>query len=337
MHPPIWIKLFICWLLFLAVDVIAGQSNSVAKDSSSSEQTKPSVNDSSETSESEPSSSALDTAQKSVADSVVATAKWLDSFFADPEYPNTDVDVRLNLRQYVIKQESLPFEYKTRIDGRIKLPNISRKLDLVFAGNEDEESGSDSFNEGLQSSDDNPTLGLELLNKRKPGNSERFKVGYRFGESSYYLGGRVRRAVSFAERWQLRGSQRLRWYHQFGWESQTLVELDYLQRQQSFFQLRLSTLWRDDRRDELGTETNWAVSYIYLRDNNQAWRLSWSSDYHTEPAPRWVASQIAVAYRRQIYREWLRFEVQPFVQWQEVNQWHPEYGISLQLNALIEQ
>ena|GEM_PF-5331463 len=281
--------------------------------------------------------SALDSVQQSLAESVTATAAWLDAFFADPEYPDTQVDVRLNLRQYFTKQESLPIEFKTRVDGRVKLPNISRKLSLVFSGNDDDDESAESLDDGLRQTDDNPNLGLEVLNQRKPGDSERLKIGYRFGESSYYVGGRVRRATTIAEDWQVRASQRLRWYHQFGWESQTFFEIDYLKKKHRFFQYRISTLWREDKRPEIGTETNSTFSYVHLIDEQSAWRVSWSSDYHTEPQSRWIASQLGIGYRQAFYRDWLRVELQPYVRWEEANAWQPDYGFVLLFNALIEQ
>ncbi|NVJ58945.1 MAG: hypothetical protein HWE27_01080 [Gammaproteobacteria bacterium] len=275
--------------------------------------------------------------KSSVAEGVAATARWLDSFFVDPDYPNTDVDIRLSLRQFVIKEESLPYEFKTRVGGRVRLPNISRKLSLTFEGNDDEfEQGSETFNESVSGTDDSPNLGLEVLNEKPGGDSERFKLGFRSGEDSLYVGGRVRRSIELPERWQVRGSQRLRWYHQFGWESQTIIDANLLKRRDYFFQQRIKTLWREDYRPEIGTETTLSSSYTHLLTDESAWRLIWSSVYHTEPKSRWYASQLSFGYRHVVGYPWFRVEVQPFVRWEEETQWQPKYGVSLLFNVLIE-
>ncbi|PWK48528.1 hypothetical protein C8D97_10979 [Pleionea mediterranea] len=270
---------------------------------------------------------------------VKETAKWIDSFFADPEYPNEKVDVQFDLRQEFTKLESDPWDLKTRFSGRVKLPNAERAISLTFDGNDREEDsqGSSNLNDSVQKSNDQPSLGIEYLEQVRPGFSKRFKVGYRFGRSSAYVGGRIRQSMLLGKGWQFRLSERVRWYHQFGWENRAIFDFDRLLPKDALFQQRLLMLWQQDEKDTRGIQLNLRSALIYPISDHSAWRVIWSSDYDTQPNQRWTASQLGVGYRMKLWQDWVFVELRPFTRWEEEHNWQPKYGINLTFDFIIER
>lgn len=281
----------------------------------------------------------IETMRRGLATGVFETAKWIDSFFADPEYPNENVDVELEIRQFFIKSESKDIDIKTRASGRVRLPNAERSVSLTFDGNDEQESeqGNTSISDSVRSADDQPSLGLEYLEEKSPGYNQRVKLGYRFGEDSFYLGGRLRKAVAVGDKWLFRASQRVRWYHQFGWENRTIIDFESLLPQNRFFQQRFLVAWREDERDELGAQVNFQSAYIYPLSDTTAWRFIWSSNYHTQPQPRWVSTQLAWGYRMQLPKEWIYVEIRPFVEWEELFHWQGNLGLHLSFDLIIQK
>ncbi len=281
----------------------------------------------------------IDTMRRGLATGVFETAKWIDSFFADPDYPNENVDVELEVRQFFIKSESKDVDMKTRASGRVRLPNAERSVSLTFDGNDEQESeaGNSNISDSVRNADDQPSLGLEYLKEKSPGYNQRVKLGYRFGEDSFYLGGRLRKAVTVGDNWLFRTSQRVRWYHQFGWENRTIIDFESLLPQNRFFQQRLLLSWREDERDEPGAQITMQSAYIYPLSDTSAWRLIWSSNYHTQPKPRWVSTQLAWGYRMQLPKEWIYVEVRPFVEWEELFHWQEKFGLHLSFDLIIQK
>ncbi len=281
----------------------------------------------------------IDSMRRGLATGVFETAKWIDSFFADPDYPNENVDVELEVRQFFIKSESKDIDIKTRASGRVRLPNAERSVSLTFDGNDEQENeaGNTSISDSVRNADDQPSLGLEYLKQKSPGYNQRLKLGYRFGEDSFYIGGRLRKAVTVGDNWLFRASQRVRWYHQFGWENRSIIDFESLLPKNRFFQQRFLLSWREDERDELGAQINLQSAYIYPLSDTSAWRLIWSSNYHTQPYPRWVSTQLAWGYRMQLPKEWIYLEIRPFVEWEELFHWQEKLGLHLSFDLIIQK
>ncbi len=296
--------------------------------------------DSSTEEDSENQESNSDLIRKGVAVGVTEAAKWIDSFFADTDYPDEDVDVELDLRQSVTKSESRDTDFKTRVSGRVRLPNAERKISLTFDGNDDDDEngpGRSSLTDSIRDADDQPSLGLEYLKERSPGYFQRVKLGYRFGENSFYLGGRLRKSKTIGEQWFLRASQRVRWYHKFGWENRSILDIEKILPENRFFQQRVIVSWREDEKDTIGVNTNFASSFIYPLSDTSAWRLIWSSHYHSQPKSRWVSSQLAWGYRVRMPEDWIFFEIRPFILWEDVFDWKANLGVTLSFDFIIKK
>jgi hypothetical protein len=274
-----------------------------------------------------------------LASGITETAQWIDSFFADPEYPNEEVDVRLDLRQYFTWLESHPSEYKTRVSAQVRLPNFSERVSLTFDGN-DEDGDSlakESVTDSIRQLDENPSLGLQYLKQVSEEYSQRVKLGYRFSRRTAFVGGRLRKVWPIAEDSRFRVSQRLRWYQRDGWENQTIADYETMFGEDTFFQQRFKLLWQEYLLPEQGTRYQLASSVIYPFSDDAAIRWNWTSDYQTRPVKDWTSSQLSLSYRRQFWRDWMYLEAGPFIRWQNEQGWYHDYGFNLTFQFIIEQ
>lgn len=280
-----------------------------------------------------------DNIQQGIALGITETAEWIDSFFADPDYPREDVDVRLDVRQYFTWIESHPEEHKTRVKARVRLPSFSDRVSLTFDGNDETDSSParESISDAIKESDDNPNLGLQYLNQVSEGYSERIKLGYRFSRRSAYIGGRIRKVWPLDDNSLFRVSQRLRWYQRDGWENQTIADYETMLTEDVFFQQRVKMLWQEYLLHDVGSVYELGSSIIHPFDERSAVRWSWLSQYQTQPQEDWTSSQFSVSYRQQFWRDWMYVELGPFVRWQNQNRWFHDYGFNITFQFIIEE
>ena len=65
-----------------------------------------------------------------------ALTEWMDAFFGDPEYDAEQAESLLRLELANEWDEEDGNDFSVRLRGKVQLPKISRRLNLVFAGEE---------------------------------------------------------------------------------------------------------------------------------------------------------------------------------------------------------
>ena len=69
--------------------------------------------------------------------------QWVDNFFGNDERDLEQAESRLRLRTIYNWDERLDNEVKFRLGGKVSLPQISKRLDLVFRGEDMDDFGDD--------------------------------------------------------------------------------------------------------------------------------------------------------------------------------------------------
>ena len=69
--------------------------------------------------------------------------QWVDNFFGNDERDLEPAESRLRLRTIYNRDERLDSEVKLRLGGKVSLPQISKRLDLVFRGEDMDDFGDD--------------------------------------------------------------------------------------------------------------------------------------------------------------------------------------------------
>ena len=81
----------------------------------------------------------LDSAQEHTSAAVLDFADWLDDFFNDERAISKENRTRIKLEMSLGYSRNDDFEAKPRVSGRIDLPHLNRKLNLLLFASDDRE------------------------------------------------------------------------------------------------------------------------------------------------------------------------------------------------------
>jgi hypothetical protein len=224
----------------------------------------------------------------------------------------------------------------------VRLPGLTNRWSVVLEGNDDFSmfgDGEEFFDEpdenAIEEGFDRPSIGLEYFKRKGETFDYRMQVGAR-AEPALYAGPRLRYQHSIGKRWLGRYIEKLRWYTDEGWDSDTRAQFDrrvfggnYLFRQ------TFIARWREERKDERGFVLTTSSSVSRILGDDSALRFQWRSTYHTEPVSQWKRTAISLRYRRQFWREWFFVDVIPEIAWEEEFDWDTNPGFRLAFEALI--
>lgn len=288
--------------------------------------------------------SIIDTVQGGTSTRIVSLARWVDSFFDDPEYvEEQEADARAALKQTVTFYRDLEPSYSTSVRATIVLPNLSRRLRLTFEGNDDldpedytgnvEESLADSTQQSL----DDPSFRLQYLFLKEPDIDLGLNGGIRLNESALYVGPRFRLRGGIGSGWDAKFTQRVYWYTTDNLKTKTELRFDHLIGERNLFRQAFRTDWNEETRGSEGFRNTLTTSITQPLHNTAALRYAWSSLYLTRPDHRWTSTTLSLGYRQSVWRDWFILEISPFVRWEEQYNWGPNTGLALSVNAIFEQ
>jgi hypothetical protein len=128
--------------------------------------------------------------------------QWMDNFFGDPVTDLEQAESFLRAEFIDDWEEEDGHDFKARLRGKVQLPRISKRLDLVFAG---EEHG--QINEEEQKDEDSVSLQYEILENRK----SRFDLTLGLTSSGLRPGVRFRHENTIGELSSYRFLERVQW------------------------------------------------------------------------------------------------------------------------------
>ncbi len=254
----------------------------------------------------------LDNSHAYLTNQTQSLAGWMDAFFGDPAHDAEIAEsfVRVEIIEDWNSEDGN--KSKLRIRGRVQLPRLSKRLSLVFRGEEDEfgESGFDrepDDNVGLQFRGGETsltrfdlTLGYSSGHLR-PG--VRFRVEGPIGEkSSYRLIERIQyeHGENFFSRTQFRLRHSLSENRVIGWNNRLLYgeKTDGVEWRSS---ISYQTRYRVEQPRPIGVTYFTGASGFTRPD-------SYANNYN-----------IGFLFRRQIYRDFLFFELEPSYNYQKID------------------
>jgi len=285
----------------------------------------------------------VDTVQGSASSRIVLLARWVDSFFDDPEYAEEEAYARTSFQQNVTFYRNLDPEFTSRVRATFLLPNLQKRLRVSFEGNDEgyAEDASDEIDETLADSTrqsiDAPSLRLQYFFLHRPEIDFSMTGGVRLSETSFYLGPRFKLRAGIGSGWEARFIQRVYWYTTNDLKSKTELRFDHILGRYALFRQAFRTDWDEEKHEAEGFHNTVTSSITQPIKRNAAFRYAWSSSHHTRPDPRWISTTLSVGYRQSIWRDWIIVELSPFVTWEEDFNWDPKPGITLSLSAIFEK
>ena len=271
---------------------------------------------------------------------VAALARWVDSFFELPNYTEEEADARISLRQSAETSHRDDTKFRTRISGAVSLPNLSGRLKLVLEGMDElgfgDPGAADSIGESAEDSLDDSALGLQYAFLSEIDHDFSIKAGTRIGDLSLYAGPRLRLQTKSGRPWRTRLTQRIRWYTDIGWRSDTDIDLDWRLGMRNLFRQRLASSWREDRYDTEGFRHTLSSTFTQPFGTKRALSYIWSSVWEARPTDGWRSTTLGLAYRTQLSRDWAILQVSPYMSWQEKHGWNINPGVVVSLSFVLE-
>jgi hypothetical protein len=237
--------------------------------------------------------------------------QWVDNFFGNDERDLEQAESRLRLRTIYNWDERLDNEIKFRLGGKVSLPQISKRLDLVFRG----EDMDDFSDDGVEDPSED-RVGLQLQVGPKDIKKYRFDLTVGFGSSGPKPGAKFVYQDAFAEDLNFRFTQRFTYDLGEGGYGSSRFVLDKALGDRELVRAYTRFLY-----GEKTDGTEWFSSLSYARgwgEDSGRVGATWlyvGADGQTEPYDFVKNYRAGVRFRRQAYRDFLFWEVEPSYNW----------------------
>ncbi|BDX08567.1 hypothetical protein [Planctobacterium marinum] len=276
----------------------------------------------------------LDSLHDSVTGSVNSTAVWLDDFFADEnfnidELPNGGA--RISLGWEPRSRDIMEFETKIRV--KFNLPNLENQVDIVFSDfDEDlERAPVKAAQNEVLSTQNRFNLALKWTHPQSKDSVWSHRIGVGRKAQPY---ARTR----YAARGEFSESQRYRWeisgyfYSQEGLGSHFGVQLEQDLADFSVMRLDNNFFFRDETNDWLWQHNLYAMQQL---SDSSALITGIYLEGLSQPNYRIEEYLISSRWRKNALREWLYFELEPFILWRRDESFSASYGIALRVEGFF--
>ena len=251
----------------------------------------------------EPPINWVDTSQSIAADQAQAAVEWMDEFFGDPTYDLEKAESFLRLELENEWDQDDGNDFGVRLRGKVQLPRISKRLDLVFS-----EADGEAIDKDEQEDLDNISLQLKI----SEGTRSRFDATMGFSSGSLKPGIRYRNEGELQSSRSYRYVQRVQYEH--GENFFTIAQADLFQAFENTDVLRWSNRIKYGDRTQ-GTEWRTRLS-LFQRYNADTERPLALNHYltisgETQPDSFVKNYRLGTIWRRQVYRDFLFVELEP--------------------------
>ncbi|TKB01130.1 hypothetical protein E5672_18050 [Alteromonas portus] len=275
----------------------------------------------------------FDVWQRSFTDTMDFTVKQLDGLFENdgkltiPGQKEAKAEGRIQLawepRSGMLSDTDLRFRI------RVRLPALKERVDLLLSDNEDETQNNTirAARDTGNNNRDRTTIALRFRPEQDSHYSFRIGAGRR---DQLYAMTRYRNAFAFSKQWAMLYDAELYYYTrdrlgaELGAAFQYEINKKHLVRQNNRFYFRDETndwLWRHE------------VHHLFSVDQNNAVIPHFMVEGLSQPSYRVEEIYGGFRWRNNMLRDWLFFEVEPFVLWLRDEDFKTSYGIALRVEA----
>lgn len=303
---------FTCAILFLPASAIADHTHS--SDS--------------------PDYSWLDDFYKNFSEALDSSASWVDSNF------ESDSDIDQHARAWARVQVGVQpksgdwSHFPVRFRIKMRLPNLEDKVDLILSDNELDDFErlpleSSRPNDNISNSDDF-SAAVRVVHQSDEDSFISSRLG--FGRGSIYARSFYRWRKKVGENTTILLQPAVEYWLNDGFGARHLTEVSYQFSRDK--ELRFShSIWYVDH----WKEAKWKQGVYYLQQfkNHDALVAGVLMEGRVHPKYEEEKITASVRWRTQFLRSWLFFEVEPFVDFEEANNFHSSVGIALRLEGFF--
>ncbi|XQW85079.1 hypothetical protein ACOYR1_18445 [Thalassotalea piscium] len=272
---------------------------------------------------------------KSVSNGVFQSALWFDNFFTEQdcqqEMPSTNARIRL---EWAPKARDLQ-EFKARFRIKVDLPHFSDKMDLILSDNDENAQNQlplESMNTQPETEKEHFAAAVRYVYRK---NSQQF-TDTRLGISGGDIFARSRYVRRFTgkENHSLKIEPSLYYFLKDGWGSKLLLEYDYQISPKSQLRINYST-----RISQSFSGIRWKHGLYQLNqiDRTTASLFGLQVEGERNGDRGFIIDKYTLSYRYRFnaYKDWLYFEVEPFIEWPETLNYHTIPGIALRVEGFF--
>ena len=279
----------------------------------------------------------LDESHHFVSSSLNSLAVYLDEFFANEQIVYKSSGSNIRLSSYVIFNEGGRISNSTNIDFLLRLPTTEEKLQFVFET--DSAEFDDNTKQIVQSNtkdsvDENEYFaGLQAILKGTEHWQFSTASGVRLTTS---LDPFIRFNMDWRDKlgnWNLHWNENPYWSNSTGWGLNSLFELDKQLLKNVLFRSSSLAQWTAVR-DSFNLSQVFSASKI-LTDKS-AMSLQAGVYGMSKPTISTTNYLLSANYRKNIYKEYLFFEITPQINYPATTNYFPEYSLTLKLDMIFK-
>lgn len=248
----------------------------------------------------------VDTSHAYATEQAQALTAWMDDYFGEPNYELEAAQSFLRLDFTTDWDQDDDTNNKVRLRGKVQLPRISRRLNLVFADGSGDELDPDRNERKLN---DNVALVYEVAESRR----SRFDLTMGINWNRVRPGVRYRYQDTFGEAYSYRLTQRFQYQNGEGFYATSQALVNRALDENSFLRWNTKAVYGEQTD---GTEWITRLS-LFQRRQTLDGKRKLGIDYFgaingvTDPESYIRNYRLGVLFRRQIYRKFLFLEVEP--------------------------
>ncbi len=249
----------------------------------------------------------VDSSHRFATDRTMALTRWVDSFFGDMDGDAEIAESRLRLKITADWDERLGTETRVSVGGKVNLPRLADRVDLVFRG--------DDPDELVPGDEDDPSqsqVGLQVMLDESASGNHRTDFTVGLSGAGPKPGVKYRYKTLWGPNTSFRFSQRAQYDFDDGGFATTKLDIDYALSRRSLIRTQNRVLYGENSDgaewcSNIGVVRQWAVENGFER----AAYLYAGIRGHTEPDSYRENYQVGLRLRAQAIREFLFFELEP--------------------------
>ena len=249
----------------------------------------------------------VDSSHRFATDRTMALTRWVDGFFGDVDADAEIAESRLRLKITTDWDERLGIETRMSLGGKVNLPRLADRVDLVFRG--------DDPDELVPGDEDDPSqsqVGLQVLLDESASGNHRTDFTVGLSGAGPKPGVKYRYKTLWGPNTSFRFSQRAQYDFDDGAFATTKLDIDHALSRRSLIRTQNRVLYGEksdgmEWSSNLGVVRQWAVengferaAYLYAGVKGQTEPDSYRENY-----------QVGLRLRAQAIREFLFFELEP--------------------------
>lgn len=270
---------------------------------------------------------------ESISDSVYQSAVWFDNFFIDENSeqstPKTNARIRLGWEPKARDWSKV----KARFRIKVKLPHFKNKVDVILSDDDDLNQSNlplDSVNTQPENNEEHFSAAVRFTHRKEKNRLLESRIGISGGD--IFLKARHKRRYTWDNIHSLKIEPSLYYFLDEGLGSKLLLEYDYQLDKQSQFRVNYSI-----RGSESFSGIRWKHGFYKLKqlEQNAASIIGVKVEGERNGEKGFIIDKYTLSYRYRFnaLKSWLFFEVEPFLEWQEEEDYSTTPGIALRVEG----